>query len=180
MYACVSLIGRTQDRLTELVRERAGVTFIAGPSDTARTFLVTAMGNSTGGEVRACGLDAHRPDTFVPVSGVFYLRRSCSATELQGLLHGVWPLFVNAEAQILILNGIWGLVPEIRIKIAELAKRHNVLIADEFANDFPRLRDWAEMKPSLILVQWADEEGGRVRIRLQGHARNLISEAANK
>lgn len=166
--------------LMKLVREPTGLTFIAGPSDTARTLLVTAMGNSAGGEIRACGLDAHRPDAFVPVSGVFYLRRSSSPAELQGLLRAMWPLFANAEAQLLILNGIWSRVPEIRMKIAELAKRHNVLIADDFGNAVPRLRDWAAMNASLIRVQWAGEEGGPLRIRVQGHARKLISKLANK
>ena len=165
--------------LAELVREPAGLTFIAGGSDTARTFLVTAMGNSAGGEIRACGLDAHLPYTFVPVSGVFYLRKSCSAVELQTLLRGVWPLLANAEAQLLLLNGIWSRVPEIHAKITELSRRRNVLVADDFGNSVPRLRDWPEVKASLIQVQCGDGEEGPFRIRIQGHARKLISKAAN-
>lgn len=171
---------RSVSALMKLAREHTGLTFIAGPSDTARTLLVTAMGNSAGGEIQACGLDAHRPDTFVPISGVFYLRRSCGIVELQALLRGVWPLLSAAEAQLLILNGIWSRVPEIRGKIAELAKRHNVLIADDFGNAVPRLRDWHEINASLIRVQWADDEGGRLRFRIQGHARKLISGISNK
>jgi hypothetical protein len=166
--------------LNKLVRERAGLTFIAGPSDTARTFLITAMGNSAGGEVRARGLDAHRPDTFVPVRDVLYLRRSCSPTELQALLRGIWPVVTSSEAQLLIFNGIWRQLTDVRTKIAELAKGHNVLIADDFENAVPRLRDWAEMNASLIRVQWADAEGGRLCFRVQGHARKLISEVASK
>jgi hypothetical protein len=166
--------------LSELVREPSGVTFITGPSDKARTFLVTAMANSAGGKIRACGLDAHRPDTFVPVCGVFYLRRSCSAVEVQALLRGVWPLLAAAEAQLLILNGIWSRVPEIRTKIPELAKRHNVLIADDFGNAVPRFRDWAGTNASLIRVQGMDEQGGRLCVRILGHARKLIPQIPNK
>lgn len=171
---------RSVSALMKLARERTGLTFISGPSDTARTLLVTAMGNSAGGEIQACGVDAHRPDTFVPVSGVLYLRRSCSTVELQAILRGVWPLLSAAEAQLLILNGIWSRVPEIRGKIPELAKRHNVLIADDFGNAVPRFRDWPEINASLIRVQLADEEGGRLRFRIRGHARKLISEIPNK
>jgi len=172
--------GRSVSALSGLVREPTGVTFITGPFDRARTFLVTAMANSAGGKIRACGLDAHRPDTFVPVTGVFYLRRSCSAAELQALLRRLWPLLAAAEAQLVIFNGIWNRVPEIRTKIPELAKRHNVLIADDFGNAVPRLRDWAEMNASLIRVQWLDEQGGRLGVRVLGHARKLISEIPNK
>jgi hypothetical protein len=153
--------------LTELVRERAGLTFIAGPSDTARTFLITAMGNSTGGEIRACGLDAHRPDTFVPVSGVLYLRRSCTSTELPTVVRGVWPLVANSEAQLLLFNGIWRTAPDTRAKIVEMAKSRNVVVADDFGNAVPRLHGCPGIKTSLILVNWAVTEGRRLQVRLQ-------------
>jgi hypothetical protein len=171
---------KSLNTLTELVREPAGLTFITGPSDTARTFLITAMGNSAGAEIRACGLDAHRPDKFVPVSGVLYFRRSCSPVELQAIVRGVWPLVANSDAQLLILNGIWNHVPEIRTKIAELAKSQNILIADDFRNAVPRLRGWPETNTSLVLVDWAEREGGRLRVRIQGSARKRVSEALSR
>lgn len=158
--------------LINLVRKRSGLTFISSRSDSARTFLITAMGNSAGLEIRACGLDCHKPETFVPVNGVLYLNKPCSPAELGVVLHDVWPLIVDSDAQLILFNGIWSTGPEAQAKTVEMAKDHNVLVADNFGDAIPRLRDWPGVDSSLIYVDWAEREGGRLRVSIQGHSQN--------
>lgn len=52
--------------ITALLNQPSGLTFVAGP-EAARTYLVTAMGNSVAWRARACGLDMNRLDDLVPV-----------------------------------------------------------------------------------------------------------------
>lgn len=158
--------------LVNIVQKRSGLTFISSRSDSARTFLITAMGNSAGLAVRACGLDTHKPDTFVPVHGVLYLCSPCSSAELGAILRYVWASTVDSEAQLLLFNGIWSTGREAQAKTVELAKDHNVLVADDFGDVIPRLRDWPGMDSSLIYVDWAEREGGPLRVSIQGHSQN--------
>jgi hypothetical protein len=154
--------------LIHLVQQPSGLAFISSRSDSARTFLISAMGNSAGLEVRACGLDMHKPDTFVPVNGVLYLCKPCSPAEIGPILRDVWPTIADSEAQLLLFNGIWSAGPDFRVKAGEMAKDRNVLIADNFDDAIPRLRDWRGVNASLISVDWEEREGGRLRVSIQG------------
>jgi hypothetical protein len=68
--------------LSALLTQPSGLTFVVGP-EAARTYVVTATGHSVAWQDRACGLDVHRPDQFVPVPGVFYLASPCSSDQLR-------------------------------------------------------------------------------------------------
>ena len=90
-----------------------------------------AMGNSVAWKTRACGLDVHRPDHFVPVPGVWYLADPCPPPQLRELFRRLWPELRDPATPLLILNGIWGALPEVRSTVASSAAKRHVLIADE-------------------------------------------------
>lgn len=114
--------------------------FVTGPTDALRTFLITAIGNSIPLIVprkRICGLDVHRPDSFVPVPGVLYFRNPSDSAQVKRIILTQWNEIENSSADVFLFNGVWALLPEIRDNILRLAKRHIVMVADKFDSSFP-------------------------------------------
>ncbi|HLH56495.1 MAG TPA: hypothetical protein VKY92_23110 [Verrucomicrobiae bacterium] len=138
------------------------------------------MGNSAGLNLRACGLDAHKPDRFVPVNEVLYLRTSCDPAELGAILRDVWPTIADSEAQLVLFNGIWNAGPDARAKAVEMAKHRNVLIADHFGDAIPPLRDCGGVNASLISVDWEEREGGRLRVSIQSDSQEPSSDGRSR
>ena len=128
---------RAVQALTAILDQPSGLTFIVGP-EAARTYLVTAMGNSVAWRTRPCGLDVHRPDGFFPVPGVSYLAHPCSLAQLRATFRLLWPCLIDGNTSIMILNGIWGSLPEMRSKVAQSAAKRHVLVADEPGLDLGR------------------------------------------
>jgi hypothetical protein len=154
--------------LLALVNRSRGLTFISSQSDTARTWLITAMGNSAGGEVRACGIDVHSPDTFVPVSGVLYRVKCGPLGEMRMVIREVWPVVAKSDAQLLLFNGIWVAMPELRPLIAELARDRNVIVADGFGTIVPRPSEWPKLNVSVVTVESPGGHDNRLQIRIEG------------
>jgi hypothetical protein len=125
------------------------------------------MGNSAGGEVHACGLDVHRPDTLVPISGVSYLSERLGATELREVVGKLWPALLNSKSQLLVLNGIWDAVPGFRTRIAKLAEGRNVIVVDDFGRDGGGLRNWPRVKSSLVTVDFQDRSEQQLDVRIE-------------
>ncbi len=153
--------------LRALVQERLGLVFVGGPSVMARTFVITAMANSAGADVRACGMDIHRPDTFVAISGVSYLRERLGSSQLRAVVRKLWPKFAGAKSQLLVLNGIWSAVPGFRTKIAADALDRNVIVADDFGPDVARLRQWPKVQSTLVTVSLRDRSEHQLDVRIE-------------
>ena len=150
--------------LTAILNQPSGVTFIVGP-EAARTYLITAMGNSVAWRTRACGLDVHRPDAFVPVPGVSYLAEPCSLPQLRALFRHLWPRLIDRKNTLMILNGIWGQLPEMRLRVAKSAARRHVLVADDPGLDLRRIRWRTQL--NVISIEISTGDAQRFHITVQ-------------
>lgn len=130
---------QVMNSLRGLLMQPLGLFVVTGPTDTLRLFVITAIGNSAP-LVVPCktigGLDVHRPDSFVPVPGVLYFRNPNDSPQIKQLILAQWKDMENSSADIFLFNGVWALVPELRGRIVELAKRRSVFLADEFDAGF--------------------------------------------
>ncbi|HZR20049.1 MAG TPA: hypothetical protein VFE51_22385 [Verrucomicrobiae bacterium] len=122
-------------RLTTLLGQSRGFSFIQGGNGELRTFVITALGHSNGALTiplrRVLGVDVHASDWFVPVPGVVYLNNLLRSDDLRRAVQPAWPQLRNGETPLLIFNGLWSVLPELQQKIRALAERCHVLVADE-------------------------------------------------
>ncbi len=125
------------------------------------------MGNSARGNIRACGLDIHQPEEFVPVSGVSYLREGPNSSQLRAVVRELWPNVVGCSAGLVVLNGIWSAVPGFRTRIAAMALKRNVIVADDFGLDVGRLRHWPTVKSSLVTVTFQDRSEQQFEVQIE-------------
>jgi len=154
--------------LRGLLAQPAGLTFVAGPSDELRTFVFTALGNSAAHLVSAKsigGLDLHNPELLVPVPGVLYFRPQADSARLKERIHEHWREIQKSPAGLVFLNGVWGVLPEIRTSIIDLAKKRNVFVADEFVSHQPGSRD--SFGPRVSNVTAVGGQGGKIRVKVE-------------
>jgi hypothetical protein len=121
--------------LKELLANPVGLTLVPGPSDPLRTFLITALGNSAAQLIpvkTVCGLDIHKPDLFVPVHGVLYFWEPDDTAQVRQLLPDMWQVMKNAPTDLILLNRVWTIMPEIREEIIACARSRHVIMADQF------------------------------------------------
>ena len=118
--------------IEDLIQRGPGITVITGPSDSARTYLLTAIGNSFAARFSTTGFDVHRPMHFAPVPGVYYPATDVLAGTLPSLLATVWPKMAGSKGSMILLNGIWNRIPNHHHRIFKLATKNHVLIADDF------------------------------------------------
>lgn len=152
--------------LRALLEQKTGISFITG-SDAARTYLVTAMGNSVAWRARVSGLDIHRPDRFVPVPGVFYVMDPCTSAQLRCLFRKIWSNLVDSGASVLILNGIWTILPEVRSKVARLAAKRHVLVSDPPGLDLHRT-DW-RIPLNVISIGSSTSDVAKLHVAIESH-----------
>lgn len=129
--------------LKSLIPQTNGLTFVVGPNEDLRTFVITAIGNSA---VRflsvrdVTGLDVHRPVLFVPVPSVLYLRGPQDSSQTKGLIEELWPAIEGSSAKLVLLNRVWALAPGLRHRIQTLARRKHVVVADHLLAIPPGLK----------------------------------------
>jgi hypothetical protein len=143
-------------RLTTLLSQPRGFTYIQGGSDEARTFLITALGHSflalTQPPRRALGVDVHAFDWFVPVPGVGYLENLLQPDELRRAVQSAWPQLRNGDSPLVIINGLWSAIPEFQDKIRALVDRCHVLVADERKFEASEQSGHLSVRTTLITV----------------------------
>jgi len=114
----------TLNRLRAILKSRTGLTVVVGPSE-PRSFLVTALGHSVtrlDPKTRVCGLDVHRPDTFVPVAGVCYCQNPPNSAQAVNLVtHSIKEAEVGG-ADLVIFNGVWPAISQHPHKIRGLER----------------------------------------------------------
>jgi hypothetical protein len=143
----------TLNRLKTLLNQRTGLTIVVGPSE-PRTFLVTAMGHfitRVESTTRACGLDAHKPDTFVPVAGVLYCHRPPTFEQAQELVAHIMEDVEGSDAEWIIFNGVCTALLQYRSTIRRLAASRQVIVAGD---SVPVLKEIAKVcaNPPLMMV----------------------------
>lgn len=118
-----------RERVSELIAKTAGVTLITG--DSFPSFALTALGHScvlhSGSP--AAGLDIHRPDKLVPVTGVLHLDET-DRRQIRHLVLKAWPQLLVSRSNRLLLNGVLSRVPELQQDVFRLAKHKHVMIAE--------------------------------------------------
>lgn len=124
---------RTLQLLRASLHQKVGLTIVIGPSE-PRTFLVTAMGHSitrveaTG---RVCGLDIHRPDSFVPVAGVNYCQNPPDSEQARPLAALALEDVESSTAELVIFNGIGIAISQFPTVIRRLATTRHLIVADD-------------------------------------------------
>lgn len=156
----------TRSQLRHLLHHRHGLSFIQGASDSARTFVVTALGHSMKHrwpKAAINGVDVHSTDWLVPVEGVAYLSSPNSKRELVERVTKVWPK--SEDAVLVILNGVWNCLPDLQREIVSRGKRQHVIVADSTDFDPRRMpRRCQSHKPPIRLLELRDSHDGRIHI----------------
>ena len=109
-------------------------TLVHGTQDQAVTFVIAALGHSfrnlRQGRSFLRGLDRHRPDWFVPVSGVTYLdnlpRKEQLAAEAEKLLRKTAP----TSGSLILVNGVWSQLPAMHEAFATLSRTNHVVLGE--------------------------------------------------
>ena len=118
-----------------LLTQATGLSLLVNGTPEQRTFLINALGHTFCRiDLRhrtATGIDLYQPDWFVPVETMLYLKGLTDAAHLRGLVRRFWPEIMRTKAPLVLLNGIWSNVPELRGDILSLAARKHVVVADQ-------------------------------------------------
>ena len=152
----------------------AGLTFITGPTDELRTFVVTAAGNSATALApsrQVCGLDVHRPDGWVPVPGVVYFRNPHDPAAVRRLIPACWADLEKSPANLVLLNGVWSVAPEIRQRILSAGKTRHVVIADRFDDGLPARRDGRGPLYNVVTIAQAPNQRIGLLVEAGSHSR---------
>jgi hypothetical protein len=143
-------------QLKTIISQGGGFTFIQGGSDEARTFLLTALGNAflavTERPRSVAGFDVHAPDWFVPVPGLKYLHNLFHPALLREAIRQGWPQVASGKVQLICLNGIWTVMPDMQKEILALAARFPVVVADASIIEASRLRKNVAAPANLVTV----------------------------
>jgi hypothetical protein len=151
-----------------LLEEPAGLVCILGPTAALRTFVMIAIGNSVTSlrpVKRLAGFDLHQPDLVVPAPGILYFRTGASVAQVQAQVQRLWSRIEDSSAEIVMLNGIWGLVPELQSRIVALSVKRNVLLADGFESGLPEGHGKSKFRLTTITALPATNQTIRLLIR---------------
>lgn len=121
------------DGLRAILKQTRGLTFIQGPEDGLRTFVLMAIGHEASrahaGVRPVPGLDLHAESSLVPVPGLIYLGGWANPADLRARMRPHWP--PDPLSKLVLLNRIWSSVPEIQTAILTMAQAQHVVVADD-------------------------------------------------
>jgi hypothetical protein len=120
--------------LKTIACEQRGLVFIQGSDDESRTFVLTALGQAFLGLTerphQLAGLDAHKPDWFVPLPGVRYLGNLFQPVKLLQAARDHWPKVQARGARLVVLNTIGVLAADLQRQIKPLTASCPVIVAE--------------------------------------------------
>ena len=73
----------------------------------------------------------HEPDRFAPIETMLYFSGSVASAETGKAVRGIWPQILNSKHPLILLNGIWSALPDLRHDILSLASRRHVIVAEQ-------------------------------------------------
>jgi hypothetical protein len=126
-------LNEAANRLKELLAQEVGITFLIGSSSYARAFLLAACGHwliRRAGSLPS-GLDLHPSEALVPVRGLHYADKPLDPRGAKELTLRLWPKIVTSNAQLLLFNGVWSLVPELADVFLRLAATKQLIFAEQ-------------------------------------------------
>lgn len=159
-------------QLESLLRCPRGVTLVVGGSEKARTFLITAMGNSAyaiNPKRSTCGLDLQTSASFSPVPGVIYCAGIVNPNGgLQQTVVQAWP-FISAafKGPLVLLNGVWFRVPELRPQILRLGENKHLLLADNFDSSAVEQVRRSGLPVNVVKVSAHEKRASALRITIE-------------
>jgi hypothetical protein len=131
-------------QLLELLRQKAGLTIVTGHTDFARTFLLTALGHAGNcmddRHRTVAGLDLNRPVRFIPVAAVLHLDPAMGLKQVRNLAQKIVPSLRTSASPILLFNGVWSSVPELRENLIHAAGSKHVILAEAGMPDLAWLK----------------------------------------
>lgn len=153
--------------LTTMLSNQKGMSIVYGDRDALNTFVATAMGHSflllAGNRGQVAGLDIHAPDWFVPVPGVTYLNNVSQPSRIRQEFETAWPQFCTLKPKLVILNGFWATLPELKLGTCELAKSCHLIVTDVLQT---KIADLPSLPAPAQLVRVAQDGRDSERIRL--------------
>jgi len=154
-------------KLRELLRQKAGVTIVTG-KEFSRNFVLTALGHEhrlSGGKPRdAGGLDLHRPTKFVPLEKVIYIDAALGLKDTRQLALETWPKILVSRASLLLLNGVWSALPEVREDLVRCANFKHVVLAEAATPDLADLKEHVSAPLHVLTLSDAKQASAGIRI----------------
>ena len=155
--------------LKTVLRSERGITLIQGDRDHLNTFVATAMGHAfslaRGRKVQVLGIDIHAPDWFVPLPEVAYLNNALHPVRIREEAERIWPTLTTSHRNLVVLNGTWGHIPDLRLATCALAETRHVVVTDSIRHKSP-----TPSLPSparIITVAQDGRELDRIRVDVQ-------------
>lgn len=159
--------------LEGVLKKQAGITWIQGGTDFYRTFVLTALGHSfpqiCGEHATVTGIDVHQPRKWVPVEGMSYLNEPLPVEKVRSTILKIWPSIRSGTAQLVLLNGVWAVAPQIHHEIVDLAASHHVVLTDA---KMPERWLFASTVPTHVITLNEAREGEQwIRLRVNAAKR---------
>lgn len=119
--------------LKTIIKRGNGITVVAAnKDDRASTFLVTALGHARRSASHRkddpLGIDAHRPDWFVPVESLSYVDVSTSEAEIRNFALRMLPRILTTSGKLIVLSGVDAFVKEFRNDLLRCSARNHLLV----------------------------------------------------
>jgi len=156
--------------LESLLRHKTGITWIQSGTEYHRTFVITALGHIFSqiwrGAETVAGIDVHEPRKWVPVDSVIYIKEPLPLETARKNIAEMWPAIRSSQARLILLNEVWGLMPELHQEILELGLKHHVVVTVPKAPEDLK----AGSKASTHLITMSQPRPGDQWIRLKVEA----------
>lgn len=149
--------------------QSAGLTFLVGASDLLRECALTAIGNSAVRQFALKsigGLIVRVPDQWAPVPGVTYFCKPKNIADLKSEVLQFWTSCEYSRADFILFDSVWELVPELRQRIADLAKSRTVIVGDDYASGLEGRKPYLS-KANIVSLAAGPNERIDLRISLR-------------
>jgi hypothetical protein len=167
-HPCLAHSPAKNSKLEDLLRQKRGLTIVCGGTESARAFLVTALGHAyrrvRGKRQAAAGIDLHPPASLVPVESLIYLDGTATLNHIKELTLKKWPGILTSSAGLMIFHGLWSSVPEVREDIARCTRHKHVVLAEREAPELSDLENQVSPPPHLLTLSWTKRVPEAIRI----------------
>lgn len=127
----------TVGKLKGLLALDSGLSFVTGGIAPQRSFVLSALGHTFCRMDRlhrtAVGLDLQEPSWFVPIETVVYLRGLARQGEPAAAVRAAWQSVRSSKQPLILLNGVWSGMPELRPEIVSLSSTRHIIVAEQDA-----------------------------------------------
>lgn len=123
------------DKLEALLGKKSGLSILTGGNARESSCALAALGHSyirrSATNDLPTGFDPRPPTDLVQVQGLYYLKKEQDKKCLRELVLSLWPKILTSTRPLLLFNGLWGLVPDVRKDLLCLAERKHVVLAEQ-------------------------------------------------